>query len=163
MPRRAALALTLAASLWTLVLVTAPAALSHPSLTLPATMVYAAASRICHQRPERSFHVAGAQVPVCGRCLGLYVSSAFGALLAWASRRRAEGSVRVVLAVAAVPTAVTWGLEAVGAATFANEVRAIAAVPLGLAAGWVTIQLLRYDSLLNGHEIHDRGPRVHVR
>lgn len=37
-------------------------------------------SGICHQIPERSFHLAGAAIPVCARCLGLYCGFAAGAL-----------------------------------------------------------------------------------
>ena len=48
-----------------------------------------AAGRVCHQRPERSFHVAGVQLPVCARCTGLYVSGAAGALAALARLRGA--------------------------------------------------------------------------
>jgi uncharacterized membrane protein len=163
-PHRAALALTIAASLWVLVLVAAPIALSRPSLTLPATLVYDASSRICHQRPERSFHLAGPQLPVCARCFGLYASGALGALAAWGTRRRVrETTSRAVLAIAALPTAMTWGLEVTGVVAFSNSSRAVAAIPLGLAAGWVVVQLVRYDFLLNGHKIYDRGASVRYR
>ena len=83
-------------------------------------VLYAAGSRICHQRPERSFHTAGVKWPVCGRCSGLYLGAPAGALAAivMARRRRREmlaalrthGSFAVVLfrpvwfAVASVPT-----------------------------------------------------------
>ena len=49
---------------------------------IAAAAVYAAGSLVCHQRPERSFHLAGAQLPVCARCLGLYVGGFVGAI-AW--------------------------------------------------------------------------------
>jgi uncharacterized membrane protein len=163
-PHRAALALTIAASLWVAVLVAAPIALSRPSLTLPATLVYDASSRICHQRPERSFHLAGLQLPVCARCFGLYASGALGALAAWGTRRRVrETTSRAVLAIVALPTAMTWGLEVTGVVAFSNASRAVAAIPLGLAAGWVAVQLVRYDFLLNGHKIYDRGASVRYR
>ncbi len=34
--------------------------------------------RICHQRPERSFFVNGSQLPICARCIGLYLGVLFG-------------------------------------------------------------------------------------
>jgi uncharacterized membrane protein len=161
---RAALVLTITASLWVLAIVGSPLALSRRTLALPATMVYAASSQLCHQRPERSFHLAGFQLPVCARCFGLYASGALGALFAWAGGLRAGNkATRTALAVAALPTAITWGLEAAGIAAFSNVGRAVAALPLGLVAGWVLVQMVRYDFLLNGHEIHDRGPGVRVR
>ena len=161
MHQRTALALTIAASLWTLTLIAAPTALTTPALGVPAATIYAASSRICHQRPERSFHLDGVQLPVCGRCFGLYLSGALGAIAAWTSRRRAGERTRIVLMVTAIPTAVTWSMEMAGLAGFSNLSRALAALPLGAAAGWVFVQMLRYDSSLDGHEIHDS--RSHAR
>jgi uncharacterized membrane protein len=130
-------------------------------LAAPAAAVYAGSSRICHQRPERSFHLAGMQLPVCARCFGLYLSGAIGALLAWGSRERPGHRARTVLAWAAAPTLLTWGTEVAGLASFSNLVRAVAALPLGLVAGWLFVQMLRYDSRLDGDQIDDRGPRTH--
>lgn len=157
---RAALALTLAALIWTAALVAAPPALAHPGLAVPAAVVYAASARLCHQRPERSFALAGRQMPVCARCLGLYVAGALGAAVAWGSRRRPGPEVRRLIAVAAVPTAVTWTTEVLGLAGWSNVIRAAAALPLGLAGGWVFVQLLRYDAPLDAHQVDDRRSRV---
>ena len=164
MAHRAALALTIAALLWVGVLVAAPVAVSRPALALPATLAYDVSSRICHQRPERSFRLAGVQMPVCARCFGLYASTAFGAVIAWGAAQRLRApAARVILALAAVPTVLTWGLEFAGVAAFSNVSRALAALPLGLAAGWLVVQMVRYDFPLNGHEIHDRGPSARHR
>jgi uncharacterized membrane protein len=160
--QRAALALTVAAILWTITVVAAPVAVSMPALGAPAAMVYAGASRICHQRPERSFHLNGVQLPVCGRCFGLYLSGALGALAAWGSRQRGHAT-RALLLVAAVPTAVTWSAEVAGLSGFSNLTRALAALPLGAAGGWVFVQMLRYDSSLDGHEIDSSRTHVHGR
>ena len=163
MHQRTALALTIAAFLWTLTLLAAPVALKTPAFGVPAAAIYAASSRICHQRPERSFHVGGVQLPVCGRCFGLYLSGALGAMAAWTSRRRPGGATRTALMVAAIPTAVTWSAEMAGLAGFSNVTRALAATPLGAAGGWVFVQMLRYDFSLDGHEIHDSRSHVHGR
>jgi uncharacterized membrane protein len=162
-PHRTALALTIAASIWLLTLVAAPVAAKQGAFALPAASVYAFSSRICHQLPERSFDLGGIQLPVCARCFGLYLSGAIGALAAWSSRRRAGGGVRIALAVAAIPTAVTWSAEMAGLAAFSNVSRAAAALPLGAVAGWVFVQMLRYDSSLDGHQVHDSRSRVHSR
>ncbi len=47
-----------------------------------AFFAYAIGSLICHQRPERSFHLAGVQLPVCARCLGVYAGVALTSLIA---------------------------------------------------------------------------------
>jgi uncharacterized membrane protein len=143
--------LTLGAVLWTATLFVAPAAVlgTHPRLGLAAALVYRGAGLICHQRPERSFHIGGVQQPVCARCAGLYVSGCFGALVAWAgaARARTPRRTRTLLAVAAIPTALTFGVELVGLAYPSNSLRAISALPLGAAAAWVFVQSLRAEAV----------------
>jgi uncharacterized membrane protein len=95
---------------------------------------------ICHQRPERSFFVAGAPLPVCARCTGLYLGAALAMPLALVAgsivpARRA----RVTLLLAALPTALTWMIEFAGWMPFSNTARAIAALPLGFAAAWLVL------------------------
>jgi uncharacterized membrane protein len=125
----------------------APLALRHGYTLFPA-IVYEAAGLICHQRPERSFHLAGIQLPVCARCFGLYASGAAGALAAsLAALSNAAPtptrSATFLLAAAAVPTALTLAVEWAGLIRPGNAVRAIAAVPLGLVAAWVFVRLLQ--------------------
>jgi uncharacterized membrane protein len=148
-------ALTTGALLWVALLLAAPAALSHEWASGLAGHLYAASSHICHQRPERSFALAGVQLPVCARCFGLYVSGALGALAAWVAVPRPLPAARILLAVAALPTGVTWALEAAGLAGFSNVTRAGAALPLGACAGWVFVQMLRYDAESHGRKVHD--------
>ncbi len=40
--------------------------------------VYGVGSLICHQLPERSYHLWAAQMPVCARCAGIYFGAACG-------------------------------------------------------------------------------------
>ncbi len=125
----------------------APLSLSErrPAVGL-AAVVYESAGLICHQRAERSFHLAGVQLPVCARCTGLYFSGAAGALAAWIGRRRiSPGHTRAVLIATAIPTALTVAIEVAGLAHPSNVVRALAALPLGAAAGWVFVRLLRAE------------------
>ena len=82
-------------------------------------------------------------MPVCARCTGLYASAALAAplalfLAAGLSGRRA----RYLVAAAALPTIITWGLEMAGLVHPSNMVRAIAALPLGFAAAWLVIATL---------------------
>ena len=47
---------------------------------------------ICHQIPERSFHIAGQQLPLCARCTGIYLGALAGfTLMTLWGRRRAAG------------------------------------------------------------------------
>jgi uncharacterized membrane protein len=105
--------------------------------------IFAAGSLICHQRPERSFFIDGHQLPVCARCTGLYLSGALG-LLAWLGLKIARRwrpiaidprqAVRL-LAIAALPTAVSLASGAIAVWDGANITRALLAVPLGGIAG----------------------------
>jgi uncharacterized membrane protein len=128
---------------WAGLILLAPWLGSASSLPRGASSLSAAAywlgSLVCHQRPERSFHVAGAQLPVCARCTGLYVSGALGVVLAssrvWPRRVVSFSSWRAVLVLAGVPTVATIIVEWWQPTSSSALVRAAAAVPLGLAAG----------------------------
>ena len=126
--RAARLVFTALALAWIVLVLAAPvAALGAPA----SALTYAFGSTICHQRPERSFHIAGAQVPVCARCLGIYAGAGAGVLLP--VLRPTLRRLRIGLIAAALPTALTWGAEVLGLWSPANLTRFVAAVPLGAA------------------------------
>ena len=139
-------AVAVAASIWVVALVAAPYAVTHEAPGSPAffaaTGLYAVGAVICHQQSSRSFHLWGAQLPVCARCAGLYAGAPGGLLLALlllpvpgrAGRRFAPEplrDLRRLLIAAAVPTMLTVAIEV------PNAVRAASAVPLGLAVAWI--------------------------
>ena len=100
-----------------------------------AFAVYAVGSFICHQRPERSFHLWGAALPVCARCSGIYVGATAAPLLKWVIVRWQSGVAPVQsLVAAALPTTATLVYEWTAGATPSNWIRAAAAVPLGMVA-----------------------------
>ena len=118
-------------------------------------ILYAAASRICHQRPERSFHTAGVKWPVCGRCSGLYLAAPLGALAAVsmgrrrrrpattrAGRRRIQNINALLVALASLPTAVTIVAEWSGLLPVSTLARALAALPLGAAIAFVIVRVV---------------------
>jgi len=151
--RLLAAGLTATAIVWAVLIVAAPVAL-HSAAAPAASVLYVASSRICHQRPERSFSIAGFRMPVCARCSGLYLSAVAGTLLAWRKRADRAGSPprrwsAPALIAAALPTMITFGLEIAGVMVFSNVARAIAALPLGAVAGWLFVRMLRYDSRLD--------------
>jgi uncharacterized membrane protein len=155
-------ALAVASGLWVMAVVLAPLAIvsRQPVFSFAAVGVYSAGARVCHQRPDRCFQVHGRPMPVCARCTGLYASAALGAPLAvfWASRLSSRRA-RLVVAVAALPTLITWGIEIAGLAHPSNTARAIAALPLGFAAAWLVIATLA-DGPRPHHEEH-QGHKDH--
>ena len=142
----------LAATLmWMLTLVMVPFLLasetSGRAVAVVSAGTYLVGSALCHQRPDRSFRLWDVQMPVCARCVGLYLGAVAGAVLAGIRRRgtvrMASAALRVMLLAAAMPTGMTWLGEAVGWMPFADEVRAVAAVPLGAAVTWVASLVIR--------------------
>src|SRR4029453_1629259 len=116
-----------------------------------AFMTYAIGSLVCHQRPERSFHLFGVQMPVCARCLGIYAGAATASALLWLfSARRSEvlrhdsaiswpgfGVARNALLVSAIPLAATLAYEWTTGDTPANWIRAVSGLSLGAAVAWI--------------------------
>lgn len=116
-----------------------------------ASVVYLVAGQVCHQRPERSFETGGVAWPVCARCTGLYLAAPFGALLALGRAGKSRGlevqaalrGARGLVALAAVPTALTLAWEWGGLGTPPNLWRLLTALPLGMAVAFVVIQVTR--------------------
>lgn len=130
---------TAAALGWALVVLLAP--LLAASAGTAVGLVYAVGALVCHQLSDRSFHVAGAQLPVCARCTGLYVGAAAGLLL-WTlrlgvARPWPRTHVAALLVGAAAPTALTVATALVGWGDPANGWRAALALPLGMVGGAV--------------------------
>jgi len=141
------LGLTGVALVWLTLILTSPVALASGRLSTLTMAVYHAGSLVCHQRPERSFHLAGTQLPVCARCFGLYLSGAVGLVVG--SRRRGSisgATSRLLLAMAALPIAVTVALEWLGLIHTTNIVRMLTGLPLGFAAAVVVVRSLARPS-----------------
>jgi uncharacterized membrane protein len=135
-------AFALASVVWAVAL---PAAAMLASLDAPgvpgylsALTVYSIGSIVCHQLPDRSFYLWGRQLPVCARCIGIYVGAAVVALIAAAVARQrprpwtlSQGHARQHVALAAIPTLVTLGFEWTTGTAPANWIRAAAGFALG--------------------------------
>jgi uncharacterized membrane protein len=133
--------------LWVAALLAAPAGLAR-SGSLAAVFVYEIGALVCHQRPERSFHLAGVPMPVCARCVGLYGSAAVGALIAWLGSAPMiapllDPRARLILIVVAAPTVLSVVAEWLTQLHPPGAVRAILGVPLGVYLGWVFVRSLR--------------------
>jgi uncharacterized membrane protein len=128
-----------------------------PLLPTPiAALTYAVGSFICHQLPERSFHLSGFQLPVCARCLGIYAGLAigvvshrvlrsdpvYGSTQPLESPRHRGLTPQWILGIAAVPTIVTVGLEWIDAWRASNVSRALAGSTLGIGIALVVMSAL---------------------
>lgn len=131
----------------------------------PSAIIYVLASRLCHQLPERSFHLAGAQLPVCARCVAIYAGIAAAALYVWVRRPRLVGfddglssRAKAAAAIGAMPTVLTVVAEWAGAWEPSNSARALAGVPLGAAVAFVSIAALAASGGLHYDECAPRPP-----
>jgi hypothetical protein len=114
-----------------------------------ALVMYAAGSFVCHQRPERSFHLLGAQMPVCARCAGIYAGAAVAAGVLWLRTVRASrhlsrldhGPATRALLVSALPAAGTLLYEWTTGHTPGNWLRLASGTPLGAAAAWALLRV----------------------
>jgi uncharacterized membrane protein len=144
--RRTALVAALASAAWLCAIGGAAIVRAQPhgwpaAVSSAAGLVYVTASFVCHQRPERSFHVERTPLPVCARCVGLYVGAALGLLLAvrWNGVKsrfapRSEHASRLPLLLVAAPTVLSVGLEWLGGPS-PLWTRTVTALPLGGAVG----------------------------
>jgi uncharacterized membrane protein len=162
-------ALALTALAWLALLIVTPLA---PSSI--ATLMYAVGAVICHQLPERSFHLAGVQLPVCARCLGIYAGAAAAASIhvlgvgaADSARWRTLGprAARRVFVVSALPTLVTVALEWAGVWRGTNITRAIAGVAVGVGGALVVmtaVATLHYSGCLRRRPIEPSQIPPHI-
>ena len=89
------------------------APLSHSyGYTTLAAAIYKTFSYVCHQIPERSFHLAGHKFGVCSRCTGLYSGFALAALAYPLTRslKRTDTPRIFWLMLAALPLAIDFSL-----------------------------------------------------
>jgi uncharacterized membrane protein len=91
--------------------VAAPVALAEGHAWF-SSAIYKVFSYLCHQLPERSFHLAGHQFAVCSRCTGLYAGFAFAtlALPLVRSLKRTDTPRVIWLLLSAVPLAIDFGV-----------------------------------------------------
>ena len=129
--------------------------------TIPSALTYAIGSLICHQLPERSFHVGAFQLAVCARCVGIYAGIAGTALLATLSRPvpgSDPATARLKVGVAALPTLLTVLAEWAGLWTPSNAVRFVAGAPLGAAVAGVVMATLNYGGCARRPPIESPPP-----
>ncbi|HEX8747252.1 MAG TPA: DUF2085 domain-containing protein [Pyrinomonadaceae bacterium] len=102
----------LALSLMIIAMVFAAPLLLAQGYIEPSGLIYRAFSFLCHQIPERSFHLEGHQLGVCSRCTGIYAGFAASVLFYPVARslKRADSPARIWLLAACVPIVVDFAL-----------------------------------------------------
>jgi uncharacterized membrane protein len=107
----------------------------------PASFIYLAYSRICHQINERSFHIEGHPFAVCARCFGIYVGYVLGLMIYPLVRPvdETETPARGWLLVAVAPVAIDLAGDWAG--LFDNTLlsRALTGIVAGAAGAFFTL------------------------
>ena len=101
-----------------------------------AGAIYCAFSGLCHQRPDRSFFVAGEKFGVCARCTGIYFGFAFTLLVypLVRSLRTVATPARKWLLLAALPLAIDFSLTFFGVWENTHTSRLLTGLLLGSVA-----------------------------
>ena len=78
--------------------------------------IYSFFSYVCHQIPERSFHIADHQMAVCSRCFGVYFGLLVGIVIypLWRSIDEIDPIPRFWLFLSLVPITIDWSLTIFG-------------------------------------------------
>ncbi len=99
------------AALWVFLILLAPIA-EASNLTGVSSPIYTFFSYLCHQIPERSFHLENHSFAVCSRCFGVYFGLLLGFLFYPLFRRieEIEPISRFWLFLALIPMGVDWTL-----------------------------------------------------
>lgn len=102
-------------SVWVLLTIAAPIAKASGYFAI-STPIYHFFSFICHQIPERSFHIAGEPFGICSRCFGVYFGIAFGFVIypLWRRLDDIEPLSKVWLFLSLIPVGVDWSLTIFG-------------------------------------------------
>jgi uncharacterized membrane protein len=156
---------------WAIALPLAPWIASRPHLTAVLSAmtiaIYGIGGVVCHQRPERSFHLWAAQLPVCARCTGIYAGAAICALVGvgrafqagegrsaalWhaqgipsLSRNESLAPRRAVVAAAAIPSIATLIYEWTTGDVPSNWIRFAAGLPIGIVVAALVVRPFDHD------------------
>lgn len=114
---------------------------------LPAewrTMLMLSFSKICHQIPERSPHIAGIALGVCHRCYGIYLGLPLAAIgfLFLRSLPVASQTLRMGLFGSLALLAVDWGAPLLNLWHNTTATRMITGLLFGLIAGYYLVRVI---------------------
>lgn len=96
---------------WVLLIVIPPvfAANGQTSFSSPLYLFF---SNLCHQMPDRSFHILEHQLAVCSRCFGVYFGLVLGLAIypLWRRVENIDPLPRIWLFASMVPIGIDWSL-----------------------------------------------------
>ena len=138
-----------AAALWVLLILVPPvfAAAAADSVASP---VFTFFGYICHQLPDRSFHLMGHQLGVCSRCFGVYFGLLAGVLAypLWRRIDEIEPLPRVFLFASIIPMGIDWSLTFFGIWENTHASRFITGLILGVGCATfiipAVVEIARY-------------------
>ena len=116
LPRTTYAVILVGALAWCVTIV-APTFLGNSSFAWLSEFIYRFFNPICHQLPERSFHLMGEKLAVCSRCSSIYFAFLIGVIVypfAVSSLRFSTAPSRRVLLAALLPMIIDVGLDFLG-------------------------------------------------
>ena len=98
-------------ALWPLSMAAAPIFASN-GITDISAYIYTVFSFICHQNPERSYHLLGNPIAVCARCFGVYFGLFLGFIVyvMFIKVDDIEPPSRIWLVLSLIPIGIDWTL-----------------------------------------------------
>lgn len=115
--------------------------------------LYGFFSYLCHQIPERSFHLSGHALAVCSRCFGVYFGlvAGFAAYPFFRPVEETEPLARFWLFLSLVPISVDWSLGVFGIWENTHLTRSVTGAILGaMCAVFIIPALAELAQLLTG-------------
>ncbi len=128
---------------WVLLIVGLPVAKANGFVAISSPLYYFF-SFICHQIPQRSFHIAGEQFAVCSRCFGVYFGLLFGFAIypLWRNIDEIEPLPRFWLFLSLIPISVDWSLTFFGIWENTHLSRFLTGMIVGLACSTFIVPAL---------------------
>jgi uncharacterized membrane protein len=121
-------------AIWLVAILAAPLA-KIGGLETASAALYKFYGFLCHQIPDRSFHIAGEKFGVCSRCFGVYSGLVAGFLLypLWRKIDNIDPLPKVWLFLSLVPITVDWSLTIFGIWENTHLSRFLTGLILGVA------------------------------
>jgi uncharacterized membrane protein len=108
-----------------------------------ASIIYDPFSLICHQLPDRSFHILGYKMAYCERCFAIYGATLLLGLVYGASRRSMRPATLLEAAVLCIPMALDGFTQLFGWRESTWELRVVTGSLFALAVAWFVFPRLQ--------------------
>lgn len=128
-----------------------------------ASLIYDPFSLICHQLPERSFHIFGYKMAYCERCFAIYGATLLLGLIYGASRRSMRPATILEAVVLSIPMAIDGFTQLFGWRESTWELRVVTGSLFALAIAWFVFPRLQSGFAEIAHTVEQRfGDRKSV-